>query len=183
MTSVHHNEEDQAMDRFMRRRLALALSVVGLCLPHGVALAEGDVSVSLTANRVTMSQGKEAYTPADEARPGEVIEYRATYNNAGAHAVKDFAATLPVPQGLEYLPRTAQPAKLLASLDGKNYASVPLTRRVKTADGRFVVREVPVSEYRFLRWSIGTLAAKSQTQVSARVRVAPLEPVAANSSR
>jgi len=169
------------MDRFMRRRLALALSVVGLCLLHGVALAEGDVSVSLTANRVTMSQGKEAYTPA--ARPGEVIEYRATYNNAGAHAVKDFAATLPVPQGLEYLPRTAQPAKLLASLDGKNYASVPLTRRVKTADGRIVVREVPVSEYRFLRWPIGTLAAKSRTQVSARVRVAPLEPVAANSTR
>lgn len=162
----------------MPRRLALALFVVGI-LSHGVALAEGDVSVALSAYRVTMSQGKEAYVPAEQARPGEVIEYRATYKNSGKQAVKDLMATLPVPAGLEYLPRTARPAHLLASVDGKIYEAVPLLRKSKGADGRLVVREVPVSEYRWLRWPMGTLAAKGESQVNARMRVTPLEPVAA----
>ena len=164
------------------RRLALALFVVGV-LSHGVALAEGDVSVALTAYRVTMSQGKEAYVPAEQARPGEVIEYRATYKNVGQTAVNDLMATLPVPQGLEYLPKTATPVRLLASVDGKNYEAVPLMRKTKGADGKLVMREVPTSEYRWLRWPMGTLAAKGESQVRARMRVTPLEPVADVSTR
>lgn len=166
----------------MPRRLALALFTMGM-LSHGVALAEGDVSVALTAFRVTMSQGKEAYVPAEQARPGEVIEYRATYKNMGKQAVKDLMATLPIPQGLEYLPKTAQPVRLLASVDGKNYEAVPLVRRVKGEGGRIVVREVPLSEYRFLRWPMGALAARAESQVRARMRVTPLETMAANSTR
>jgi len=165
----------------MPRRLALALFAVGV-LTHGVALAEGDVSVALNAYRVTMSQGKEAFVPAEQARPGEVIEYRATYKNTGKQAVKDLMATLPVPQGLEYLPKSAQPAKLLASVDGKNYEAVPLVRKVKGPDGKLVAREVPLSEYRYLRWPMGTLAASAESQVRARMRVNPLEPMAANST-
>jgi uncharacterized repeat protein (TIGR01451 family) len=166
----------------MPRRLALALFTVGI-LSHGVALAEGDVSVALSAYRVTMSQGKEAYVPAEQARPGEVIEYRATYKNTGKQAVNDLMATLPIPQGLEYLPKTAQPVRLLASVDGKNYEAVPLVRRVKGADGRIVVRDVPLSEYRSLRWPMGSLAARAEAQVRARMRVTPLETVATNSTR
>jgi uncharacterized repeat protein (TIGR01451 family) len=181
MTVVPTHEEDLAMHGSMPRRLALALFTVGV-LSHGVALAEGDVSVALTAYRVTMSQGKEAYVPAEQARPGEVIEYRATYKNTGKQVVKDLMATLPVPQGLEYLPKTAAPSKLLASVDGKNYEAVPLVRRVKGADGKPVVREVPLSEYRFLRWPMGNLAASAESQVRARMRVTPLGSMAANST-
>jgi len=160
------------MHRLVRRRLALALFVAGL-LPCGVAMAAGDVSVALIANRVTMSQGKEAYIPADHARPGETIEYRATYTNAGSHVAKDVEATLPVPTGLEYLPNSAAPVRLLASLDGKSYAPVPLTRQVKTASGKLEVREVPASEYRSLRWSVGDLAPHASREVKARMRVTP----------
>jgi len=169
------------MHGFMPRRLALALFIVGV-MSHGVALAEGDVSVALSAYRVTMSQGKEAYVPAEQARPGEVIEYRATYKNTGKQAVKDLMATLPVPQGLEYLPKTAQPARLLASVDGKDFEAVPLVRRVRDEAGRLVVREVPLSEYRYLRWPMGSLGASAESQVRARMRVTPLETVAANST-
>jgi uncharacterized repeat protein (TIGR01451 family) len=165
----------------LSRRLALALFAAGV-LTHGVALAEGDVSVALHAYRVTMSQGKEAFVPAEQAKPGEIIEYRATYKNTGKQPVKDLMATLPVPQGLEYLPKTAQPAKLFASTDGKNYDVVPLLKKVKGADGKIVVKEVPLSEYRSLRWPMGTLAASTETVVKARMRVSPLEPVAANST-
>ena len=165
----------------MPRRLALALFAAGL-LTHGVALAEGDVSVVLNAYRVTTSQGKEAFVPAEQAKPGEIIEYRATYKNTSKQAVKDLMATLPVPQGLEYLPKTASPAKLLASIDGKNYEAVPLMKKVKGADGKMVIREVPLSEYRYLRWPMGTLAASAESVVKARMRVSPIEPMAANST-
>ena len=165
------------MHRTLRCVTALALTVAGLgsC---ALAYAEGDVIVALTAHRILVSQGKEARLPAEQAKPGDVIEYRATYSNRGASAVRDLEATLPVPTGLEYLPRTAQPVRLQASLDGKAFAPAPLTRRVRLPNGKTELREVPASEYRALRWSIGSLGAKSSRTVGARMRVAPLEAVA-----
>ena len=85
-----------------------------------------------------------------------------------------------MPNGLEYLPKTAAPAVVLASTDGRSFAAVPLVRTERTTDGREVVREVPLSEYRALRWSIGTLAAKESRTVVARMRGAPLASVAVN---
>jgi uncharacterized repeat protein (TIGR01451 family) len=165
------------MHRTLRLVTALALTVAGLG-SFALAYAEGDVAVSLVAHRILVSQGKEARLPAEQAKPGDVIEYHATYTNRGASAVRDLEATLPVPAGLEYLPRTAQPVRLHASLDGKTFAPAPLTRRVKLANGRTEVREVPASEYRALLWSIGSLGANSARTVVARMRVAPLEAVA-----
>ena len=165
------------MHRTLRILTALAVTVAGLgsC---ALAFAEGDVTVALTAHRITVSQGKEARLPAEQAKPGDVIEYRATYTNHGGYAVRDLQATLPVPAGLEYLPRTAIPIRLSASLDGTSFAPVPLTRRVKLANGKTEVREVPASEYRALRWSVGSLGASAARTVVARMRVAPLETVA-----
>ncbi len=170
------------MTRLMRRCLALGLVCLGVFV-QSAAFAGDDVAVSLTAQRVTVSHGKEAFVSADHARPGEVIEYRATYRNTGASAVQDLSATLPVPAGLAYVPRTANPVRLSASTDGKSFEPVPLKRPVKLADGRAAMVEVPASEYRYLRWSIGTLAAKSSRTVRARMRVAPLEPVTAVPAR
>lgn len=166
------------MTRHLRRCLALGLVCLGATV-QGVAYAGDDVAVSLTAQRVTTSNGKEALVSAEQALPGEVIEYRATYKNQGSAMVKDLFATLPVPAGLSYLPKTAQPTRLLASTDGRTFEAVPLKRRVKQIDGREAVVVVPVAEYRYLRWSIGTLGAKESRTVRARMRVAPLEPVSA----
>ena len=165
------------MHRTLRILTALAVTVAGLgsC---ALAFAEGDVTVALTAHRIMVSQGKEARLPAEQAKPGDVIEYRATYTNTGGTAVRDLQATLPVPAGLEYLPKTASPVKLLASLDGKSFAPTPLMRRVKLANGKTELREVPASEYRALRWSVGALGANAARTVVARMRVAPLETVA-----
>jgi hypothetical protein len=66
---------------------------------------------------------------------------------------------------------SASPQKVEASLDGQTFAPVPLMRKEKTADGRTVMREVPVAEYRALRWPLGNLSAKQSRTVTARVRV------------
>ena len=168
------------MHRSVRIPLALAIAAVvaGATLPAHAAggpakPAPGSVAVELTASRVTTAQGKEVLAPAEKARPGELIEYRARYHNDGAAEARGLMATLPIPNGTQYVAGSAMPRGVEASLDGRTFAPVPLRRAVKTPDGRTVEQDVPVAEYRALRWPLGALPAKQQRTVSARVRVEP----------
>jgi len=174
------------MHRFVRLTLAIAIAAAGAMAPAAHAAASnpakpaaGSVAVELTAQRVTKAQGKEVLVPADEAKPGELIEYRALYRNDGAGEARGLMATLPIPHGTAYVPGSALPRRVEASLDGRTFAPVPLKRTVKTPDGRTVVQDVPVAEYRALRWPLGALPSRDQRAVSARVRVEPV-PVAAD---
>jgi uncharacterized repeat protein (TIGR01451 family) len=168
------------MHRSIRLALALALmSLMGAALAVSVAFASGGVTVELTAHRVTKdARGAEALAPAEQAKPGELLEYRAHYKNAGTGTAKGLAATLPIPRGTQYVPGSALPGRVEASLDGKTFAPIPLMRKVKTKSGRTVMREVPASEYRALRWPLGTLPANQEKTVAARVRVEATPPVA-----
>jgi uncharacterized repeat protein (TIGR01451 family) len=160
-------------------RLALAFALMGTALAATVAFAKGGVTVELTAHRVTKdAKGAEALAPAEQAKPGELLEYRAHYKNAGTGTAKGLAATLPIPRGTRYVPGSALPGRVEASLDGRTFAPIPLMRKVKTKSGRTVLREVPASEYRALRWPLGTLPANQEKTVAARVRVEPTPPVA-----
>jgi uncharacterized repeat protein (TIGR01451 family) len=165
------------MHRLVTRCVGVAAVALALLAPVG-AFAKGDVVVSLTAHRIVQKNGQETVAAADKAKPGDVVEYRAVTRNAGATPVKQVAATIPIPVGMEYLPGTASPAPVMASLDGATFEPVPLKRRVRLADGREVEREVPAAEYRWLRWSIAALDARAERTVRARVRVAPLEVAA-----
>lgn len=152
-------------------RLLLVAALAPMSLAPAVAYAGSDVTVALKAQRVSVVDGKETLAPAEKVKPGDVVEYRATYRNAGDQPARQVMATLPVPAGMEFVGRTASPKRLEASLDGNTFAQVPLTRRVKQADGREVVRVVPASEYRWLRWPIGTLDPQGSRTVVARMKV------------
>lgn len=165
------------MHRTFPRLLAVVAFATALIAP-AAALAGSDVTVTLSAQRVSVSQGKESLSPANEVKPGELVEYRAVYTNAGATPARQMLATLPVPAGMELVARTASPAKVEASLDGRTFAPVPLVRRVTQADGRIVTREIPLAEYRALRWPLGTLGPKASRTVTARMRVQSV-PIAA----
>lgn len=162
-----------------RVRFLFALAVAAAVLGTAPATHAGSgVTVQLTANRIIKTQGREVASPADQAQPGETLEYRATYRNDGVSEAHGLAATLPIPRGTSYVPGTASPRRVEASLDGRTFAPVPLTRTERTADGRNVVREVPVSEYRALRWPLGTLPKSQSRAVTARVRIQPTEVAA-----
>lgn len=161
------------MRAFLKRGLVAVLAAVASFGPAMAQSADQPVHVALTAQRVQLVNGRETLVAADQAKPGETLVYRVTCSNEGRETVQSVLATLPIPSGLEYLPRTAAPAVVQASLDGKTFAPVPLVRRTRDANGREVVTEVPASEYRFLRWSVGTLAPKASRTVTARARVAP----------
>ena len=153
-------------------RRAGTVALLTTTLLAGLAQAQDGLQVSLTARRVTTdARGRETFIAADQAKPGEIVEYRAVYRNAGTSPVREVAATLPIPVGMELVSSSARPAQVLASLDGVSFAAPPLKRRERLADGREVEREIPLSEYRWLRWSLGGIAAGGSQAVRARVRV------------
>ncbi len=142
---------------------------------HAAGVAKKDpVEITLQQFKVVKRGQAEALESVDRVKPGEMIEYQAIYRNTTNHAIGNLQAILPVPANIEYLPNTAKPSAVEASVDGVSYAPVPLRRLVKLPNGQSVMRDVPVAEYRSLRWAIGDLAANQKVIVSARMRLAPL---------
>jgi uncharacterized repeat protein (TIGR01451 family) len=134
--------------------------------PTVAATKNEPIQVKLENFKVsTNNEGKEVLLVAKEAKPGEVLEYRATYTNVSTKAIGNLVATLPIPKGTEYQAKTAMPvAGAEATLDNVTFAPVPLM----TPD-----KKQPISpkEYRALRWKVSTLKANEAIVVSARVKV------------
>lgn len=142
-----------------------------------VAASEDPLSITLTLKRVqTDAQGKETLVDAPSVKPGDLVEYQAVYANRGKQPLGNVVATLPLPQGMEYVGKSARPAAALASTDGKTFAAEPLKRTVKGKDGKTVVESVPYSEYRALRWQIKSLKPGEEYIVKARARVSQTPP-------
>lgn len=155
---------------WIRKFAALALA---LAAGHAAAQAPkaGAVESRLEARRVVVAaDGKESFTAATSAKPGDVIEYVATYRNTSGAAVRNLEATLPIPADTQFLPDSATPPAARASLDGQAYAPLPLKRKVKR-NGVDVEEAVPPSLVRSLRWLAPELAAGQSLTFSARVRV------------
>ena len=161
--------------KWMQCLIVAALATL-LAIP-AMAADKGSVVVDLTGKKVIRTEaGKEKLESADTAKPGDTIEYRAVYRNKGSRKVSDLLATIPVPEGMEYLPASAKPARVSASLDGKEFGPVPLKREVTLPSGKKEMHDVPYAEYRYIRWDIKTLAPGQSIPVSMRVKIST-EPV------
>jgi uncharacterized repeat protein (TIGR01451 family) len=154
----------------VKRVLAGLLALVAMAAPPAQG-QEGPLETRLEARKVTRAaDGRETYAPADAARPGDVIEYAATYRNTGERAIRDLVATLPIPPHTEFVAGSARPAAAHASVDAARFEALPLKRRV-SRDGRAVEEAVPLRDYRALRWQVASLAARQSVTFTARVRV------------
>lgn len=132
----------------------------------GVAHADDALTMELQANKVVKdAEGKVSYVPVRNAPSGTVVQYKATYTNTIEKNINDLAVTLPIPANMTFTGE-ALPASAQASTDGKNYADMPLMRRV---NGELV--RVPLSEYRALRWNIKLLPAKKSADVALNATV------------
>lgn len=154
-------------------RLASWLAAFVFVTPiTGFTENSGNILVHLTAHKIVANaDGHESLESADQAKPGDIILYRATYHNTATTPVNNLLATLPIPNNLDFLPDTATPNDAHASLDAKTFAPIPLKRIVKNPDGTDQEQLVPFTAYRALRWTIGDLAAGQTVTASARVRV------------
>lgn len=134
-----------------------------------VAVAKSDVSVELIQRKVIKGvDGKEQLVDATIVKPGDVLEYRAIYTNNSTKTVTNLIGELPIPLGLEYQRRSARPgaAQVKVATQEGDFAAEPLMRKFGA-----VQKEVPYSEYRMLRWTLGQLLAGAKTTVSARASV------------
>ncbi len=164
------------MKAFATRSGAALLALAAISLAAAVpALAQQAAPQPLESKIeqrkvVRAADGAESLVPADGVRPGDVIEYTATYRNTGKQALSKVEATLPIPAETEFLPGSARPASVRASADGRTYGELPLKRTVKR-NGVDVEEPVPLREYRFLRWFAADLASEKALTYTARVRV------------
>ena len=153
------------MKRFKLLRSVLLASVASSCLLNA-AHADDALKMELTANQVIKNaEGKIVYTPVRTAPAGTVIQYKANYTNTVNKDINDLMVTLPIPANMTFT-GDAMPASAQASTDGKNYADMPLMRKV---DGKMV--KIPYSEYRTLRWNIKLLPAKKSAAVALNTTV------------
>jgi uncharacterized repeat protein (TIGR01451 family) len=157
-----------------RATTAFALAML-IAAQATAALAQsrpnGTVQARLEAHKVVRTAGgSESLVPADNVKPGDVIEYVVTYRNTGAEAVHGLEATLPIPEATEFIAGSTRPAGAKASWDGATFEAMPL-KRAATREGRAVVEAVPFRAYRFVRWYPGDLAAGQSVTFAARVKV------------
>jgi uncharacterized repeat protein (TIGR01451 family) len=158
---------------------SLYFCIFAVCMGLGqAAIAQGaGITSKLVAQRVEIVDGKAVAKAAGEGKPGEVIEYTGTYSNGGVAAADKLLATIPVPVGTSFVAGSAKPALAQASTDGTRFAPMPLMRSVKQPDGSERKEPVPLSDYRAVRWEVGTLSPGSSSVVGLKVRIdAPVAP-------
>lgn len=125
------------------------------------AQAADALKMELQANKIAKSaNGKPTYVAASNAKRGETVQYRAVYTNVIAQPISDVVVTLPIPASMTFNGE-ANPSSAQATIDGKNYADMPLMRKV---NGKVV--QIPLSEYKALRWNIKWLPASKSADVS-----------------
>ena len=158
----------------MKKILFSALTLM-LCV--STVFAEGGVDSRLDAFLVVVSdKGEETLSPATDAEPGQILEYRLAYGNSADKPFKKLVINGLIPANTEYVAKSARSDiqhNFLVSIDqGKTYQAEPVMRLVKQADGTEEKEVVPVTEYSHLRWkSQQALEPKQNQEYFYRVRV------------
>ena len=149
-----------------------SLVATNIAMADVATVANSALEAKLVGFKVTQNADhKEVLTLADKVAPGDLLKYQVVYQNNGKSVLSKIKATLPLPIGTTYVAGSAMPANATASLDGKDFAAMPLKRLLKKPDGKLEEQLVPLTEYRALRWDLGELAEKNKVEVSARARV------------
>lgn len=146
--------------------LAVAALLLAVNASAETKVSKDPVSVELKTYLVSASaDGKPTAKLVTKVKPNDVIEYRATYTNNTAGKIKNLAATLPIPVETQFLGKS-QPESAQASTDSMSFAPMPLKRK----EGNQMVN-VPLKDYRALRWTIAELPAGKSVTVSAQTRI------------
>ncbi|MCD1279325.1 hypothetical protein DVY93_06075 [Psychrobacter sp. CCUG 69069] len=150
------------MKHFKLLHNVLLATLASTCLLSlNVAYADDALKMELTVNQVIKNaEGKVIYSPVRTAPAGTVVQYKAAYTNTINKDINDLMVTLPIPTNMTFTGE-AIPASAQASTDGKNYAEMPLMRKVNDK-----LVKIPLSEYRSLRWNIKLLPANKSAVVA-----------------
>lgn len=183
----------QMHENWIRISITIALAVVLVTgVPDAMAqkgsadaqrAATDPLLIKLVRSKVVLNSGREVFESAATAKPGDILEEVATYTNSSKSSLKGFEATLPVPGNTELVMASIKPANAMASVDGKIFAKLPLVQKVRQSNGVEIEQPVPLSQYRYLRWYPGEIAAEKSMTVTARFKVANTPLVAENAEK
>lgn len=156
----------------MKKRDAMTRLLMTIVLFFLVSLPaqadeSGAIDVQLNVMKIESTSGAEIFVPAETIRPGDVLQYEIVYKIKGEDEVLELLAQLPIPEGMEYVSGSANPAKVLASLDGIDFFPVPFN----LVDGKESQEKMPMMKYRILGWAMRGLAPGDEFKVSARLKV------------
>ncbi|MBS0457576.1 MAG: hypothetical protein JSS44_09640 [Proteobacteria bacterium] len=153
------------------RRVALASFLIAGVVAAVPAWAAANVVSQLEVQKVVAEAGHPVLKSAADAKPGDTLQYRATYTNRGDSAAQHLLAKLPIPKGTTLVAESGQPAGAMGSTDGQHFEAMPLLRAVVGKDGKAQREVVPLAEIRALRWDLGTLDPKQSKVVRLNVHV------------
>jgi uncharacterized repeat protein (TIGR01451 family) len=150
---------------------AVSATLGAACVFAAHAQQSSPIETRLEARRVVQqADGKEGFAGAEAAKPGDVIEYTASYRNVSQQPVRNLEATLPIPANTELVEASPTPAGANASVDARSFEPMPLKRKVRRGASE-VDEAVPLRDYRSLRWYPGELPPGRTLTFKARVRV------------
>ncbi|MEO1021084.1 MAG: hypothetical protein AAFW89_00955 [Bacteroidota bacterium] len=160
----------------MKKQLSILLLVLLGTVSQIMAQqnAIGPVSSVIEVYVITTdNSGNEVATKTEQVTPGDVVEYRVIYTNNQNEGITNLQPVLPIPLGMEFIMNSPSPQVEGASISntGQDFQRLPLTRTVRKPDGATVTEEIPVREYRRLRWMVPSLGARESVTLRARVKV------------
>ena len=119
------------------------------------AAAQAPEALVVTAENVTAAERNDSDAAV---LPGDVVLYRLTFTNVESTPVRNIVLGNPIPQGLEYVPGSANTAvggaSAAFSIDGgQTFSSQPMVERM--VDGRRRRVPAPPEMYTNVRWTLG----------------------------
>lgn len=117
---------------------------------------------------IKMLEGQEALIPLTsdvKVQAGDSLEYQTTVRNNGSDRIKSMQVTLSIPQGVILLGNTS-PEFVYASVNQRDFYPAPLQTQVNG-----VMKNITLSQYKGLRWTVKNLDLGESTTVSYRAKV------------
>lgn len=170
----------------MKTKLILIISIFLFCIAlaqdaQEKSYMEYDLQAYLVTE-VTLDNGKieERFTPAEEAEPGNIIEYRLTGRNISDVNLKDVILNGVIPEGTFYIDNSASDDDIAmleftapgyTAPSGGKFGPAPLTVTI-VINGEEKEVVIPSESYTALRWQLREpIAAESEVTFIYRVEV------------
>lgn len=120
------------------------------------SFASSSVTGNVEAFLITDQGSAKALDDAATAEPGDVIEYRLVFTNAGEEDVFGLNVVNPIPKHTAFVSQsenTRIPASFKVSIDGgETFESTPVKRIETQSDGTQKEVVVPPSQYTHVQW-------------------------------
>jgi uncharacterized repeat protein (TIGR01451 family) len=149
----------------MKNTVYCLFASLGLLFTSSALSAQADPLVAKIDAYIvtTAADSSEVLKLAEVANPGDIILYRASFENKGTADLDTVKPVLPIPVGLEYVAGSVRPEPKEVSLDGVTFQAFPAV----DAQGE----PVSPSVYRAFRWDLDTLPAGAPFTAELRAKL------------